>query len=117
MAASIVTPPVVVAHAIPVVPAHMLPPAAIAVPANAKLSPVALTRVVTPSMDKTDSAAFAHHGQQSSFSNISLLAMPTLALHANPVLWLTGLGARLNLCNLTDAVHVNVAVSLLSPEV
>ena len=117
VAASIVTPPVMVASVIPAVPAHVLPPAAVAVPANANPSPVALTRAVTPSIDKTDSAVFAHHGQQSSFSNISLPAMPTFALHADPVPWLTGLRARLNLCNFTDAARVNVAVSLLSPEV
>ena len=61
VAASIVTPPVMVASVIPAVPAHVLPPAAIAVPANANPSPVALTHAVTPSIDKTDSAAFAHH--------------------------------------------------------
>ena len=68
-------------------------------------------------MDRTESTAFAGPVQQSSLSNISLPAMPTFALHADPVPWLTGLRARLNLYNFTDAARVNVAVSLLMPEV
>ena len=117
MAESVLTPPVLPPSAIPMVTAHELPPIADAVPANVNPSPVALTRTAQPSAHSTDSAAFAQHGLQSSLSNISLPAMPTFALHADPVPWLTGLRARLNLCNFTDAARVNVAVSLLSPEV
>ncbi len=39
------------------------------------------------------------------------------ALHADPEPWLTGLRTRSNLYYLTDAARMNVAVSLLPPEV
>ena len=50
-------------------------------------------------------------------SNMTLPALPAFTLHTDPVPWLTGLRARLNLYNCTDAMRVNFAVTLLTPEV
>ena len=121
VAAPVVTPPVAAALVIATVPAQVLPlaaiPTTVTTPGNVNPSLVALARTVTPRMDRTESTAFAGPAQQSLLSNISLPGMPTFALHADPVPWLTGLRARLNLYNFTDAARVNVAVSLLTLEV
>ena len=111
----------VVVHGIDAVPAQVQPPIVVPVAAatspHRNPSPVALSGTATHADARADSTAHTGHALQSSLSNITLPAMPVFALHADPVPWLTGLRARLNLYNFTDAARVNVAVSLLTPEV
>ena len=112
--------------AVPVSPA-VAPPVQAAVPVvPPTIPPIVVAPVghVTPSMPSgtmTGSVGYTapHVGivPQSSLGNLSLPAMATFTLQADPVPWLTGLRARLNLYNLTDAARLNVAVSLLTPEV
>ena len=114
-------PTVGVPAAVPTVTTQVHPAAAMTVAAtmlpHGNPSPVALGRTATHTVADTVSTMQICQAPQSSLSNITLPAMPTFALHADPVPWLTGLRARLNLYNLTDAARVNVAVSLLTPEV
>ena len=121
VAAVATTPQPVIVDTIDAVPAHILPPAA----TLANPSPVALaaatTRMTPPAGTASGSTAHtvthAMAAPRATLSNITLPAMPTFTLQTDPVPWLTGLRARLQLYNYEDATCLNVAISLLTPEV
>ena len=115
-----VTPQPAIVAAMDTVPVHAFPPA----PMHANPSPVALVgtaRSATPtgiaSGSTTHTVTHAMADTRATLSNITLPAMPTFTLQTDPVPWLTGLRARLHLHSYEDATCLNVAISLLTPEV
>ena len=97
------------------VPAHALAPAA----THVTPSPVALAVAARTTASGSTAHTVMHTvaAPRAKLSNITLPAMPTFTLQTDPVPWLTGLRARLQLYNHEDTTCLNVAISLLTPEV